>query len=86
MESAKSEPEYRCPGENYPIDRPVHLARMAAYYPLCRRCSHNCDTDGLPSRLLRRLHETWERMPATAEGGSTPSSLFYAEGAGGRLP
>ena len=30
---------YRCPGEAYAIDRAVHLARLAAYYPACRDCA-----------------------------------------------
>ncbi|MEW4530556.1 hypothetical protein [Maioricimonas sp. JC845] len=40
--------EYRCPGESYPISRAVHLSRLAAYYPKCRRCPHRDDAGQLP--------------------------------------
>ncbi|QDU37094.1 Phosphomannomutase/phosphoglucomutase [Maioricimonas rarisocia] len=40
--------EYRCPGESYPISRAVHLSRLAAYYPKCRRCPHRDDIGQLP--------------------------------------
>jgi phosphomannomutase len=73
----KPEPEYRCPGQSYPISRAVHLARMAAYYPGCRKCPHGADTDGLPRRLVRRLQETREMDEARSK------PLFFEEGAAG---
>ena len=77
MEPERTEHEYYCPGQKRPIARPVHLARMAAYYPDCRKCPHADDTGGLPLRLVERLRETRE----TAAARSTP--LFFDEGASG---
>lgn len=39
---------YTCPGEAHPISRAVHYARMAAYYPGCRHCTHRHDVGHLP--------------------------------------
>jgi hypothetical protein len=64
--------EYRCPGESYPIDRAMHLARMATFYPMCRECPHRDDTGTHSARLTRRLVETRFRAdhaPLFHDGG-----------------
>ena len=64
--------EYRCPGESYPIDRAMHLARMATFYPSCRACPHRDDTGTHSARLARRLVETRfraDRAPLFHDGG-----------------
>lgn len=67
--------EYRCPGEDHPIPRAVHLGRLARFYAGCRQCPHRDDTGTLSARQVRRLIETRPR--------GLPRSLFHDEGAGG---
>src|SRR5690606_32463134 len=74
---------FLCPGESHPIDRAIHLARLAAYYPACRECSARHETDGLTALQLRARSEV-ERQPARgwvwgAEGltGSTRGELDH---------
>ena len=67
--------EYRCPGEEYPISRAVHLGRLARFYPGCRQCLHRDDTATLSERQVRQLLETRPR--------GLPRPLFDDEGAGG---
>jgi phosphomannomutase len=45
--------EFRCPGQAYAIDRPAHLARLAAFYPGCLECEHRHQTEGLTPLQLR---------------------------------
>ncbi len=45
---ALPEGTYRCPGETYSISRSVHLARLAAHYPLCRNCPARDEQGLLP--------------------------------------
>src|SRR5690606_11462240 len=63
---------YVCPGEDHPIPRSIHLARLAAYYPKCRECEHRRDTGQLPRSTVGRLEQTAARVvrvsPFTAEG------------------
>lgn len=65
---------YRCPGETCDIDRAVHLARLAAYYPACRQCEHRHDTGPLSPREIKRLGEL---------DGRVPSALLVCEGLAG---
>jgi len=67
--------EYRCPDEDYPVSRAVHLGRLARFYPPCRQCPHRDDTGTLSQKQIQRLVETRSR--------GLPPSLFYEEGAGG---
>jgi len=53
---------YVCPGEDHPIPRPVHLSRLAAYYPKCRECEHRHDTGQLPRSTVGRLQQTAARI------------------------
>ena len=53
--------EYRCPGEDRPISRAVHLGRLARFYPACRQCPFREDTGSLSPRHVRRLAETRHR-------------------------
>ncbi len=66
---------YRCPGEDYPISRTVHLGRMAQFYPGCQKCPHRNDTGSLPAGHVKRLSEARDR--------GSPDVLFHDEGAGG---
>jgi phosphomannomutase len=63
---------YVCPGEDHPIPRSIHLARLAAYYPKCRECEHRRDTGQLPRSTVGRLEQTAARVvrpsPFGAEG------------------
>ena len=56
---------YRCPGQSYTIDRGVHLARLAAFYPPCLRCEHRHDSGGLSPLQLR----DWDQLERRARGG-----------------
>jgi phosphomannomutase len=59
---------YRCPGQSYTIDRVVHLARLAAFYPACLRCEHRHDTGGLSPLQLRN----WQQVERRAGDGPRP--------------
>ena len=39
---------YVCPGEERPISRSVHLARLAAFDPACRMCSRRHEAGPFP--------------------------------------
>ncbi len=69
---ADLDPVYRCPGESHAIDRSVHVARLAAFYPPCVDCLHRHDTAGLTPRQLRQRAEVERRssrgLQWTAEG------------------
>lgn len=47
--------KYLCPGESLPIDRSLHLARLAAGYDGCRDCEHRCKTGTLPKQVVKGL-------------------------------
>jgi phosphomannomutase len=66
---------YRCPGQQHPISRAVHLGRLAAFYPGCRQCPRREETGTLSPRRVAQLAETSWR--------GRPRSLFHEEGAGG---
>lgn len=63
---------YHCPGEHAPISRSVHLGRLAAFYPACRRCPHRHETGSITPRRDKRLAEASRRAQVapwfTAEG------------------
>ena len=67
---------YRCPGEEQPIERAVHLGRLAAYYPACARCPHRTDSGTLSSQRVERLEQL-------ARQAGTAGSLFGPEGVSG---
>jgi len=50
--------EYRCPGEEHPISRSIHLSRLAAFYPACRQCQHRHDTGQLNPETVERINQT----------------------------
>ena len=66
---------YRCPGENYPITRAVHLGRLASFYPACRNCPHREDTYTLAAEQVRGLDAIRRR--------EEPEELFHDEGVDG---
>jgi len=47
--------EFLCPGDRHPIDRAVHLARLASFYPPCRDCPHREDAGTMSKRRIRLL-------------------------------
>lgn len=65
---------YCCPGEDYAINRSIHLARLAAFYPKCRECPHRGDA---PAALTLAPRTTTPQPPPRAE---QPPSLFLTEG------
>ncbi|HET6425817.1 MAG TPA: hypothetical protein VFG20_19155 [Planctomycetaceae bacterium] len=67
---------YTCPGEQHAISRSVHLARLAAFYPVCQSCPHRCDSGLLPESVLN----TWE---ATTPGRIS-QVRFVGDGLRGR--
>jgi hypothetical protein len=70
--------DYLCPGQEHPISRPLHLARLSEFYPSCRRCAHRTDTGPLSAKLEERLHEVWN-------DGKEPAG-FCEEGFSGNSP
>jgi phosphomannomutase len=48
---------YRCPGEDRPIERGVHLARLATFYAPCRECVHRDDVRHLSPIEIRQWGE-----------------------------
>jgi len=75
--SDKNATVFRCPGDPSPIGRAVHLARLAAFYPGCRRCTHRDDTADFSPKLAERLAEAHDTPPSPA--------LFDDEGISGVL-
>ena len=75
QESSPQTAQYRCPDEERPIGRAVHLGRLAAFYPACRQCPHREDTGTLSPRQVAQLAEIG--------GQGRPPSIFSDEGAGG---
>ncbi|MBN2578686.1 MAG: hypothetical protein JXB10_06810 [Pirellulales bacterium] len=69
--------EYRCPGQERPISRAVHLGRMAVFYPGCRTCTHRDDTGALSPRQIKRLRELRDRAPRDlwSDSGVTADSI-----------
>lgn len=63
---------YRCPGETYPIERPIHLGRLAAFYPPCRDCPHRADAAPLPRRTIAQ----W----AAGDGSAGRTVAAFEEG------
>ena len=61
---------YQCPGEQIPIARATHLARLASGYQACRRCVHRHE----PGHLLT------QEMQALREHEPTSASLFTPDG------
>jgi phosphomannomutase len=64
--------QYTCPGETHPIDRAVHLARLAGFYPACRRCAHRGD--------VQLLTDFERRAWAELERRGLPHSVWRDEG------
>jgi hypothetical protein len=44
---------YTCPGQLQPIDRALHLARLASFYPACLQCADRHDTAGLTTLQIK---------------------------------
>lgn len=57
---------YICPGEKHAIPRPIHLARLAAFYPNCRNCQHRTDTGQLPRSVVERIEHSARRVLVTS--------------------
>jgi phosphomannomutase len=74
-ESSRQDDAYRCPGEQHPISRAVHLGRLAAFYPACRQCPRREETGTISPRRVAQLAET--------SGRGVLRPLFHDEGAGG---
>lgn len=66
---------YFCPGEEHPIPRSVHLARLASFFPKCRDCPLRCDTGALGGQTVKKLQQTESRVAR--------SSLMTGNGARG---
>lgn len=72
--AARDRFEFRCPGDSYPINRSVHLARLAAGYEACRICPHRVDQSGA---------ETVGPVDETADVSAAPSpERWYLAGQG----
>ncbi len=46
---------YLCPGEEYPIERAVHLGRLSACYPACTGCPRRNETGTISPQHVKRL-------------------------------
>ncbi len=89
---AARQQEFLCPGQSRPIERAVHLARLAAFDPTCLACPLRHDTAGLHSTTLawrteieRRASAGWEwtdEALVTSERGKIdrelPTQFAYA--------
>ncbi len=53
--------QFICPGQSRPIDRVVHLSRLAAFDPACLACADRHDTEGLTSLELAARAEVERR-------------------------
>lgn len=45
--------QFVCPGHTQPIDRALHLARLASFYPACLQCADRHDTAGLTTLQIK---------------------------------
>ena len=70
--AAPARHSYRCPGEDYDIDRAVHLGRLAEFYPGCRDCAHSHEADALSPEQRQQWVELDSRK--------TSGPRFRAEG------
>lgn len=52
---------YCCPGERQPIERSVHLARLAAFFPPCGQCEHRAEDLRAAPQLARDWAEVDRR-------------------------
>lgn len=55
---------FLCPGQSRPIERAVHLSRLAAFDPACLACPERHDTAGLTSLTIAARQEVERRAPA----------------------
>lgn len=58
--------QYYCPGEPYAISRPLHLARLSAFYRGCRNCPHRFDREPLSPRTVQQLAALEQPTEASA--------------------
>lgn len=75
MQSPRDELRFYCPGEDHPISKAVHLARLATGYSSCRDCVHRFEIGQAPLAIVR------ERAHAHRE--VSKKSLFTATGVRG---
>ncbi|MFO1093079.1 MAG: hypothetical protein U0992_07170 [Planctomycetaceae bacterium] len=73
--SPADEVAYVCPGERHAVSRAVHFARLAAFYPACRECSHRLDAGHLPQPIVEHFDRSARR--------NVRSSLLGLEGISG---
>lgn len=66
---------YHCPGEPHPISRPVHLARLAAFYSKCRSCPHAVEVGAIP--------RPQPSTGASSVAAATAAELFTRDGVRG---
>lgn len=55
---------YFCPGEEHPISRSIHIARLAAFYPKCAQCALRNDTGQLRQQTARHHEQARKRSRA----------------------
>ncbi len=63
---------YLCPGENLPINRAVHLARLRAHYEKCKACPHRLEAEQFSVQAHEQLAEWWnhqEKSPDRLQDG-----------------
>lgn len=76
-----------CPGEQQPVSRSVHLARMAAHFPACKTCAHRFDPDSIvvypASSGPTDITTAATGDPTAAPSTSTASQLFTTNGVRG---
>ncbi len=78
--SAPTETRFRCPGESYFIDRPIHLARLAGGYATCRGCLHRFDAGLRPVKATAADARLAHSNPERTDSADAEPEAACAEG------
>ncbi len=78
---------YLCPGEELPINRAVHLARLRSYYKKCKACPHRLEAESFSVHAQKQLEEWWNQREEKGEhlqdgfGNQSPNEFTVQTGA-----
>lgn len=78
---------YLCPGEELPINRAVHLARLRSCYKKCKACPHRLEAESFSVHTQKQLKDWWSRQEEKAEhlqdgfGNQSPNKFTVQTGA-----
>lgn len=74
---------FYCPGASHAIDRSLHLARLASFYPACRECSRRDETGSLARVQVENLSELEQHSVRAIRLGDEAFEGVYLNELGG---